>query len=121
MSTVYLSSVQSASKLDSYTGLPLPSEDDLPASGSVPLLLDSSSRKNSPLLDKVLRGRGPPGGSVSSSQELGELRGEGEEGEGEREEEGEGKASSFVDILESRDPERDQAWMETQVHIEIAS
>ena len=110
MSAVYLSSVQSASKLDSYTGRPL-AENDLGATKSTPLLLDGSSRKNSPLLDKVLRGKGLEDGG-SCLQELG---GAAQGGEEEGEEEEEGRTSSFADILESRDAERDQAWTETQV------
>lgn len=110
MSAVYLSSVPSASKLDSYTGLPLP-DDELGATKSTPLLLEGlGGSSNSPLLDKVLRGKSlrDSVGGASSLEELGDAR-EGQE------EEVLGKTSSFVDILESRDGERDQAWMDMQV------
>lgn len=121
MSTVYLSSVQSASKLDSHTGLPV-TDGESGATRSNTLLPKAPSpeaRKKYPLSPQTLEAcespRQSPSGSKSS---LGEAEEENEEEEGE---EGEVKASSFGDILESRDTERDHAWMEMQVELHLPS
>ncbi len=123
MSTVYLSNLKGASKLDSYTGLPV-EDDELGASRSTPLLsggLSPTSKGTlTPLLNRVLRGKnlrdskGLEG--ISSLLELGSReRGDGAEDVGEGEEGGERRTSSFVDLLESRDIEMDKAWMDMQV------
>lgn len=113
MATVYLSRVDSSSKLDSRTGLPL-GRDELGASQSSPVLQEGSTARQqdlSPLLDKgdlrpksVRDSLSPE--VTSSLKELGEL---------ERENEAVKRKSSFVDLLESRDIEMDQAWLDMQV------
>lgn len=112
---MFLSRVKSASKLDSYTGLPLP-EDELGATKSTPLLLEGPSTSRwqheplSPLLDQVLRGESLRDSvGVEGTSSLQELGGR------DKEEEEEKRTSSFVDILESRVSDMDQAWMDTQV------
>ena len=111
MSTVYLSEVKSASKLDSYSGLRLDVDEDetdgLGATKSTPLLLETygptknPERPLSPLLNHVLRPSKVPKSPEGRTSSLTELE--------------DGKTSSFTDILESRDTDMDQAWMEMQV------
>lgn len=111
MSTVFLSSVDSSSKLDSYTGLP--TDDGLSATKSTPLLLEGITVSptdyglkrivaRSPLLDEVLRK-----GSLRPTSSLGDLEG--------LEDEDLQHRTSFADLLQSRDLGRDQSWMDTQV------
>ena len=118
MSTVFLSPVQSISKLDTFSGLPLP-DDELGPTRSTPLLSESSSsptRKNpepiSPLLDKVLRGAIGLRLDSASPEATSSLKNVSDRHDDVVKQ---GSTSSFTDILESRGSEMDQAWMEMQV------
>ncbi len=135
MSTVYLSEVESSSKLDSYTGLPVLQDDGLGVSRSTPLLHDwsPSSKRQKPtaLLDGVLlknaskfsngsnlaQARGSSGRIFSSSlTELEEVDG------GEEDDDDGGKSSlhsSFGELLQTRDSKSDQTWMESQVQWQL--
>lgn len=111
MATVYPSRVDSSSKLDSYTGLRL-ERDELGASQSSPVLQEGLAARQhdlSPLLGnlrpKSLRDSLISEGT-SSLKELREL---------ERENEAVKRKSSFVELLESKDIEIDQAWLDMQV------
>lgn len=137
MSTVFLAPVKSISSLDSYTGLRLP-DDELGPTQSSPLLLDETSPRQisaqqqpttptntskhlSPLLDQVLRAKGQYSSpNTTSPGATGGLKELGEDKKEERP-----LSSSFTELLESRDLERDNAWMDTQVkivmHIYIAT
>ncbi len=112
---MYLSPVEGKSKLDAHSGLVSPDNDDLGHTKSTPLLLEGYSTRKitedpipspAPLLNNhVSRSTKCLRGSALSPEAI----------LGKREDSAAMSSSSFTDILESRNLEMDQAWMETQV------